>query len=54
MMDHKTIQCFNQFIAFSQSHGVTETIIALKSGGLSDEIIKPPSTSGNRPASKLK
>ena len=26
----------------------------MKSGGLSDEIIKPPSTSGNRPASKLK
>ena len=32
----------------------TETIIARKSKGLSDEIIKPPITSGNSFTAKLK
>ena len=39
---------------FTKSGSITETIIALKSRGSPDKIIKPPSTSDNRPASKLK
>ena len=39
---------------FTKSGSITETIIAFKSRGLPDKIIKPPSTSDNRPASKLK
>ena len=39
---------------FTKSGSINETIITLKSRGSPDKIIKPPSTSDNRPASKLK
>ena len=51
MMDPKNSEYFNRLSTLSI---VTETIVAWKSKGFSNEKIKPPATANNSPSLKMK